>query len=682
MANRLAAESSPYLLQHRDNPVDWYPWGEEAFARARADDRPMFVSIGYAACHWCHVMEHESFEDPAVAALMNRLFVNIKVDREERPEVDAVYMNAIHVMGEGGGWPLSAFCDPAGRPFFVGTYFPPGDRHGRPGFARVLESMARVYRERRDEVEHNASAVLDGLRHLDEHGRRGAVGGSVASLEPSLLIAAARTLVQRGDPHHGGFGGKPKFPSSSAHALLARAARLPFGQPAREAFLLQCERMAAGGIYDHVGGGFARYSVDERWLVPHFEKMLYDSAQLLAIYGDAFALGGDPRSAEVIAETVDWLGREMKHPAGGLYASQDADSEGEEGKFYVWTPADLREALGRVDAMILGAAYDVTEAGNFEHETTVLARVGARGSEAEEAHLRELRGRLFEVRRRRVAPATDTKVLASWNGLAISGLLRAWAATGYEPARALALEVAGFLVREMLFEDEDEGDVRLRRVWKDGVARLDGTLEDFAFVARAFLDVAEATLDPAWWRRGARLARAAVERFHAEEDSVGVFYLTAKDAGDGLVHRPESTSDAATPSGAAVAVECLVRLAHVAGDDAAMAVAELYLAGRAPQAAAQPYIASRLLAALDDYLQPIELWVSEGEGRAALLEAARRCFAPTLMVCGDWAQPTLREGRGPAADGRAQAYVCRGRTCAAPTADPAALRALLEVTPG
>jgi uncharacterized protein YyaL (SSP411 family) len=671
--NRLGTESSPYLLQHAGNPVDWYPWGEEAFARARAEDKPIFVSIGYAACHWCHVMAHESFEDEAVAALMNRLYVNIKIDREERPDVDAVYMNAIHVMGEGGGWPLSAWCDSDGRPFFLGTYFPKAERYGRPSFTRVLETMAGVYKDKRADVEHNVRAMLDGLRHLDQHGRRVAIAGDLAALEAGLLIGAARNLVQRSDPRHGGFGGKPKFPSSSSHALLGRAGRLAFGDPAREAFLLQCRRMADGGIYDHLGGGFARYSVDERWLVPHFEKMLYDNAQLLAIYGDAFALTQAPRYREVIEETTAWLAREMKHAAGGLYASQDADSEGEEGKFYVFTPADLVDALGPADAIFFRDAYGVTDAGNFEHETTVLSRISPRGSEAEEAALAGLRARLFAARARRVPPATDTKVLASWNALAVSGLLRAAAATGHAPARDLALEVAGFLWREMVHAD----GARVRRVWKDGATKLDGTLDDYAMVARAFLDVAEATGDEAWWRRGARLAHVAVERFFADEDGAPVLYMTAADADDRLVHRPESASDGAMPSGAAIAVECLVRLGHVAGDAAALAIAERYLAARAPQAAQQPYMSSRLLAALDDYLHPAELWVSDGAGRDALLAAAGRAFAPSLMVCGPWAQASIKDGRGPAADGRAQAYVCRGQACSAPVSEPAALAGVL-----
>src|SRR5690349_3496691 len=299
MPNRLAGESSPYLLQHADNPVDWYPWGEEALARAKQDDKPIFVSIGYAACHWCHVMAHESVENPEIAALMNSLFVNVKVDREERPDVDAVYMGAIHVMGEGGGWPLSAFCDPDGVPFYMGTYYPPTERHGRPSFPRVLKMLSDVFREKREQVQHNTRGVLEGLRQMDEHFRKHAGQGGAAALEVGMLVTAGRQLAQRCDARYGGFGTRPKFPSSSAHDLLARAGRLPFGAPAREAFLLQCERMAAGGIYDHVGGGFARYSVDERWLVPHFEKMLYDNAQLLAIYGDAYAMTSEPRYAEV-----------------------------------------------------------------------------------------------------------------------------------------------------------------------------------------------------------------------------------------------------------------------------------------------------------------------------------------------------------------------------------------------
>jgi uncharacterized protein YyaL (SSP411 family) len=677
MPNRLAAESSPYLLQHKDNPVDWYPWGPEAFEIAKRQDKPVFVSIGYAACHWCHVMEHESFENTAIAGLMNELFVNIKVDREERPDVDSIYMNAIQIMGQGGGWPLSAFCTPDGKPYYLGTYFPPEDRYGRPGFPAMLRAMSQAYREQRDKVVQNTDAILEGLRHVDEHFRKGAARGSVSALDAGTLITAARQLAQRSDPVHGGLGSKPKFPSSSSHDLLGRAGRLEFGKPAREAFLLQARQMARGGIYDHLGGGFSRYSVDERWLVPHFEKMLYDNAQLLGIYGDVHALAPDTEDArlarQVIGETIDWLTREMQHPSGALYASQDADSEGEEGKFYVWTPDQIRAVLGPVDAIFFGKAYGVTAAGNFEHGTTVLSRVTERGPDSDERALADMRARLFAARSQRVPPATDTKVLSGWNGMAVAGAIRAWEATGDARALDLARAVAEFLAREMLHEQ----GTRLWRVFKDGHKKLEGTLEDYAQVTHAFLRMAEATGDDTWWQRGARLADVMIERFYEEPGGVGVFYMTPADAGELLVHRPESHSDGAMPSGSSVAVDCLVRLGLVSGDARALDIAERYLAGRAAQASENPFAFSRLLAALDLYLHGIELVVSPGHGRDELLTAARRAYAPSLMIAGPWAALSLLEGRGPAADGSARAFVCRGQTCSAPVSDPRELVALL-----
>jgi uncharacterized protein YyaL (SSP411 family) len=677
MPNRLATESSPYLLQHKDNPVDWYPWGTEAFEAARVQDKPVFVSIGYAACHWCHVMEHESFENPAIAGLMNELFVNVKVDREERPDVDAIYMNAIQIMGQGGGWPLSAFCTPDGKPYFLGTYFPPEDRYGRPGFPAMLRAMAQAYREQRDKVEQNTDAILEGLRHVDEHFRKGASGGSVGALDAGMIITAARQLAQRSDPVHGGLGSKPKFPSPSTHELLGRAGRLEFGQPAREAFVLQARQMARGGIYDHLGGGFARYSVDEKWLVPHFEKMLYDNAQLLGIYGDYCALAQDPDATrvadQVIGETIVWLTREMQHRSGALYASQDADSEGEEGKFYVWTPVQIRDTLGQADAIFFEKAYGVTASGNFEHGTTVLSRVTERGAESDERALADMRARLFAVREKRVPPATDTKVLSGWNGLAVSGAIRAWEATGNPRALELARAVAEFLAGEMLYEQ----GTRLWRVFKDGHKKLEGTLEDYAFVTHAFLRMAEATGDDAWWQRGARLADVMLDRFYEEPGGVGVFYMTPANADELLVHRPESHSDGAIPSGSSVAVDCLVRLGLMSGNARALDVAERYLAGRAAQATENPFAFSRLSSALDQYLHGIELVVSPGTGREALIEAARRAYAPSLMIAGAWAAPSLLEGRGSAPDGAARAFVCRGQTCSAPVTEPQALVELL-----
>ncbi len=674
MANRLASESSPYLLEHAANPVDWYPWGDAAFDEARARDKPLFISIGYAACHWCHVMARESFEDPETARLMNDLFVNVKVDREERPEVDAVYMNAIQLTGEGGGWPLSAFCTPDGKPFYLGTYFPPDDRFGRPSFSRVLLAMADAYRNRRDDVVEQTENMVRGLRIVDERLRDAANRSRAGALDASLIVSAGRTLAQRSDPVHGGLGTRPKFPSSSAHELLARAGRLAHGEPARAAFLLQAKKMLRGGIYDHLGGGFARYSVDERWLVPHFEKMLYDNAQLLSILADAHAMTGEAEFARGIAETVSWLEREMQDPAGGFYASQDADSEGEEGKYYVWTPAEIEAVLGRQRAEVFCRAYGVTAQGNFESGTSVLSRVGELGDAAEERALGAMRRELFAVRDGRAHPATDTKVLAAWNGLAVAGLVRAWQATGNQRAIELAREAAGFLVERML---RVGGGSRLWRVYKDGKTSLDGNLDDFAFVARGFLLLAEATGEERWWRAGTGLCDAAIERFYEERDGAGTFYMTPADSEERLIHRPESSFDSAMPSGAAVAVECLLRHGLVTGDARAFDIAERCLSARAEQAAGSPFMWSRMLAALDLYLHATEVVVTEGEGREALLAAARRGYAPTVILVGPWAKAELLEGKTPAVDGRAAAYVCRGQSCSAPVHDAASLAALI-----
>jgi len=671
MSNRLESETSPYLLQHKDNPVDWYPWGKEAFDRAKSEDKPVFLSIGYAACHWCHVMEHESFENEEIAALMNELFINIKVDREERPDVDSIYMAAIQILGEGGGWPLSAFCTPDGKPFFVGTYFPPSDGHGRPGFGKVLRGMSDAYATQRDKIIENTEGIMEALEKMDEHFRSLAADGEVGSLESGLLVTAGRQLAQRSDPVHGGLGTKPKFPSSATHALLGRTGRLKFGDPARQAFLLQAKKMVRGGIYDHVGGGFARYSVDEKWLVPHFEKMLYDNAQLLGVCADAYAMTGEDEYAAVISETRGWLEREMSHDSGGLYASQDADSEGEEGKFYVWTAEQIGAVIGPARALSFNPAYGVSEKGNFEHGTTVLSRVTELGGESDEQSLAESRVMLFEARAKRVAPATDTKVLAGWNGLAVSGLVRAWQATGDASLLALAVRVATFLRDEMVHD----GD-RLWRTFKDGVTKLDGTVDDYAFVAFAFLDVAEATGDASWWQLGDALTAAVVDRFYEVRDGVGIFFLSAEDPDSLLVHRPESTHDGAIPSGAAVAVECLLRIGSLCERKAWVEIAEQYLAGRV-KGANKAFAASRLLGALDLYLHHVDLVVSEGDGREELLAAARKMYSPGLAVVGPWAAASFVDGKQASSDGRAQAYVCKGMSCSAPTSDVSELRTLI-----
>src|SRR3569623_733509 len=551
MPNRLANESSPYLRQHADNPVEWWPWGEPAFAEAKRLDKPVFVSIGYAACHWCHVMAHESFEDAATAKLMNELFVCVKVDREERPDVDTIFMNAIMVMGEGGGWPLSAFCLPDGRPYYLGTYYPAKPRFGRPSFSDFLR---------------------------------------------------------------------------------ARASRVSFGEAARAAVDGWARGMAEGGIYDHLGGGFARYSVDAKWLVPHFEKMLYDNAQLLGIYASVVQMGGPlaSRAVHVIDETVGFLARELSDPAGGLWSSLDADSEGEEGKFYVWTPAEVRAVLGPANALVFEAAYGVTEHGNFEHGAPVLSRVTPRVSPAEEEHLAELRGKLRAARAARVRPGTDDKVLAAWNGLAISGLVAAWRATQHAPALAMAQRGGAFLRDHMV-----QGD-RIARVFHEGKTKdLDGTLDDYAFCAQAYLELAAATGDRTRWDLGAKLLGGVRARFVEERDGVVIFYLAP--AGDSLlVRRPESPHDAAIPSGAAVATHALLRLGLVAGDQAALALAEKYLAQRlAGTTGVNAWATSALMAALDLYLHA-KVLVAVGPNRDALLAAARKVYAPTLSIARPW----------------------------------------------
>jgi uncharacterized protein YyaL (SSP411 family) len=684
MPNRLASESSPYLRQHADNPVDWWAWGPEAFAEAKRTDKPVFVSIGYAACHWCHVMAHESFEDDAIARLMNERFINVKVDREERPDVDAIFMNAIMVQGEGGGWPLSAFCLPDGRPYFLGTSFPPAPRFGRPSFPQLLTAMSDAFRSQRSDAEDNALALVDGLARVDAHYRRGARDAQPSALAASLVVSAGQQLAERADPRFGGLGGKPKFPSSSTHDLLGRAGRLSFGEKAKAAFTEWAKGMGEGGIYDHLGGGFARYSVDERWLVPHFEKMLYDQAQLLSIYASVVAQGGPfaSRAGEIIAETVAFLERELSDPAGGLWSSLDADSDGEEGKFYVWTLDEVMTQLGKVNGLVFAQAYGVTARGNFEDTPScVLSRVTPRSSPLEEEQLADARKLLFDVRAHRTRPGTDDKVLAGWNGLAIAGLVAAWKATGQDRALELALRVARFVRERMVTSEGASGasapGASLARVFHDGATKpLDGTLEDYAFCACAFLDLAEATGDRAWWDLGAQLVATARAKFVADEDGVLVFYLAA--AGDALlVHRPESHQDGAIPSGAAWLTTALLRLGLVGGDDSALVLAEKYLVQRlGGSVAPNAFASSALFAALDLYLHNKVLVVTDGPDREALLAAARRTYAPTLSIAGPWSSASILDGKT-SKDGAARAFVCTGPVCAAPVTTAAELVPLI-----
>ncbi len=664
--NRLSKELSPYLLQHCDNPVDWFPWGEEAFALAQKKKKPIFVSIGYAACHWCHVMAHESFEDPVVAKRMNDLFVNIKVDREEMPDVDQVFMNAIQVMGENGGWPLSAFCTPQGEPYFVGTYFPRTRKYGRPSFIDLLQAMSKAYAEQPKDVAHNARGIREGLQEMDARSS----GSGESKLTTETLVAAGRFLVQGSDKVHGGLGGAPKFPSPSAQALLGRTARLAFGEPSRTAFLLQARKMALGGIYDHLGGGFARYSVDDKWLVPHFEKMLYDNAQLLSIYGDAFTMTGDAMFRQVICETTDWLKREMSDTAGGLYASLDADSEGEEGTFYVWTPSQIREALGFVGSVQFCDAFGVTDNGNFENNTTVLSRVTHFGAESDEAALTDMRKTLLAHRENRQRPPADTKVLAGWNGLAITGLLQAWRATGHTECLSLAKRVGQFLLTVM------HKDGKLARIYKDGVSKLDGTLEDYAFVARGFIDLACATEEQTYWDAALALLQRIEHEFMAEGSANTVFYMTATSSDSLLVHRPISHVDGATPSGGAVALECFLRVGQLCSDTQKIDLVTNYLSSRLSSIEQNIFGSAHFLSVLDQLLNGRVVKVTSGDGRQQLIDTIHRSFAPGLLLTPPW----IHNDSFPASTETtaAQAYVCQNQTCLPPTSNPTELEKLIR----
>ncbi|TMA26456.1 MAG: thioredoxin domain-containing protein, partial [Deltaproteobacteria bacterium] len=529
--NRLADETSAYLRQHMHNPVDWHPWSREALARAQSEDRPLLVSIGYSACHWCHVMEHESFEDAETAALMNELFVCIKVDREERPDVDQIYMDTVTGLTGHGGWPLTVFCTPDGRPFYGGTYYPPEPRHGMPAFRQVLAGVAQAWRDRREEVTRSAAEITAALA-------RRPIPGSALPGEEAAAQGAMR-LLQRADTEHGGFGGAPKFPTpTSLDLLLAASDALP-ERKAREALdhvVLTCREMARGGLYDHLGGGFHRYSVDARWCVPHFEKMLYDQGQLLRTYTEAWRRSGasDEDLLWPVRETAMFLHRELRAPDGGWYASQDADSEGEEGLFYVWTPASVRTELGGA-AEEFCDAYSVTERGNFEHGTTVLMDRARKPR----SHLAGERGQLFAARSARIAPGTDHKRVTAWNALCISGLARAGSLLEDTAMLADATAAADFLAERLV-----DADGRLLRIWNEGRAHVLAFLDDHAALLEASLDLYRAGAGERFLARAVALAGAIVGRFYDEGE--GDLFLTPSD-GEPLAQRPRSDHDGATP---------------------------------------------------------------------------------------------------------------------------------------
>jgi hypothetical protein len=659
--NRLAHETSPYLLQHAGNPVDWYPWGEEALARARELDRPILLSIGYSACHWCHVMERESFEDAATAELMNTLYVPIKVDREERPDLDAVYMQAVLALTGQGGWPMTMFLTPAGEPFYGGTYFPPEPRGGMPSFSRVLTQVAAAYRERPDDVQGQAAQLTAALQ------QRPSIAGD-GELGSGALTDALVALRGQFDEKRGGFGGAPKFPPSCALWFLLRMHRQTGSAEALRMAEVTLDRMAAGGIHDQLGGGFHRYAVDAIWLVPHFEKMLYDNALLARAYLQAYEATGEARHAEVAASTLDYLVRELRLPHGGYASATDADTDGVEGSTFVWTPAQVRALLGD-DAPLVEALYDITDAGNFEG-ATVLSRVIEPAEASERTgiaaeRLPELRARMLAARALRPQPGLDDKSLASWNGMALAALAEGARVLGRDDLTGAAIACAGFLLGPL-----SRPDGTLWRTHRAGRSSVPGFLDDHAQVAEGLWQLHRATLDPRWLFEARRVALLADERF-ADPDGPG-WCDTAGD-GEQLVARPRTLDDAPTPSGASTLAGLLVRIARLDGDDALEARARALVASAGSLPARAPQAFGNVLCVASALLAGAETVAIAGEAddpaARALGRAAVAAAGPETVVWLDPSRPALADG--PAA------YVCRGTTCLPPVSSETALRDLL-----
>jgi uncharacterized protein len=657
--NRLAGETSPYLLQHKHNPVDWWPWGPDALAEAKRADKPILLSVGYAACHWCHVMAHESFEDDATARVMNDLFVNIKVDREERPDIDQIYMAALHHLGEHGGWPLTMFLTSDGEPVWGGTYFPPTSRYGRPAFVDVLREVARLFREERGKIDHNRDALMARLADA-------ARPAGTATIGASQLDQAAIALARAFDPVNGGFRGAPKFPQCPMLEMLWRAGERARDPRFFETVELTLERMSEGGIYDHLGGGFSRYSVDEKWLVPHFEKMLYDNAQLLELLALAHARTGKRLFAERARETVAWLDREMTTREGAFSASLDADSEGEEGKFYVWSLAEIESVLGTDDAALFARHYDVTPEGNFEGHNILNRLKRAPSDEATEARLGAMRTKLLAARAARIRPGLDDKVLADWNGLMIAALVNAGVLLDEAAWIAMARRAFDSIARQMT-----RGD-RLGHSWREGRLLFPGLSSDFAAMIRAALALYEATGEGPFLQRAVAW-QTELDRHYA--DPAGGYFLTANDA-EGLVVRPRSTTDDALPNPNGLTAQNLIRLGLFTGNDEWRRKTDALFDALLPAAAENLYSHLSLLNALDLRLRAVEIVVTGQGGRAsALLSAAlaqsflersvMRAPAPDALPASHPARLKVES----APDGAA--FVCVAETCSVPVTDPA-----------
>jgi uncharacterized protein len=673
--NALANETSPYLLQHAHNPVQWHPWSEAALAKAKSEDKPILLSIGYSSCHWCHVMERESFENEQIARLMNDSFINIKVDREERPDLDTIYMTVVQMMTGNGGWPMTVFLTPDQVPFYCGTYFPPEDAHGRPGFPRVLASVARAYKEKREAIDKDAGTIVNQLQ------KSNLVCCKKEEPKNEILGLALSAITSNFDSKTGGFGTAPKFPPSMALSYLMRCYRRTGAKPVLEVINLTLDKMACGGIFDQLGGGFHRYSVDAQWLVPHFEKMLYDNALLSRTYLDAYLLTGNSFYRGVSEEILDYVAREMTSPEGGFYSSQDADSEDEEGAFFIWNVKEVESILGGEDAELFCRYYGMTPEGNFEGKNILStprpAALIARLNNVSEERLSEIiqRGRklLFEAREKRVKPGRDEKVLTAWNGLMLRSFAEAANSLGREDYRKIAVQNADFLLSRMYH------DGQLFRSYKDGRARFNAYLEDYACLTDGLISTYEATFDPRFLKEAQRLAESMASKFWDPQE--GGFYFTSEDH-ESLIHRPKEFYDNATPSGNSMAAYALLRLWKLTGEDRWAHYSISILQNTADLMKQHPSAFPNMLCALDFYLtQSKEIAIVGDPGEAdtrALLKEVFGIYCPNKVVsCGIGSGLYLLKDK-PQINGLATAYICQNFTCGLPITSARALRQAVE----
>ena len=678
--NHLIHETSPYLLQHAHNPVDWHPWGDEAFAKAKSENKPILLSIGYSACHWCHVMERESFENEKIAALMNDLFVNIKVDREERPDVDEVYMNAVQMLTGRGGWPMTTFLTPDGKPFYGGTYFPPEDRYGMPGFPKILMGVAQAYHDRAEEVAKSVDQILAGLQRMTESQE------TERTFSPEVIGKCAEQISHAYDSDHGGLGQAPKFPNPGVYELFLRYYYHANGQRYLDMVIHTLTKMAEGGIYDHLGGGFHRYSVDAKWLVPHFEKMLYDNAQLLRIYSQAFCITKDPFFKRIVDETVTYLLREMLHPEGGFYSTQDADSEGEEGKYFVWTQNQIMELLGEERGEIFCRIYGVSEAGNFEDKNILRLSLTVddaskffRRSHGEiEALITDGKRKLFSEREKRIKPFRDEKVITAWNGLLLSGLAEAIKISPQPATLEAARRLIDFIFSKLFHSG------RLYHSYKDGQAKHLGYLDDYSFLALGLVDFYETIFDRPALERAEQLAEIMLQEFWDDADSA--FFYTGK-SHEPLISRTKPVFDGSIPSGNAAATLLLIRLYYLTGREDYLKRAEKVLRSYYDVMESQPFGFAHLLCALDFYLnKPKEIVVvgrREDAPTTDLLNEIQTHYLPNKILqlvtpddSLDGISPLLRGKKQ--VDGQPTVYICDNFTCSEPITNCGDLRTTLK----